>query len=127
MVLLGMSGFSQRLRSEMEYLGLTRKELAAQSGIHQRALDAYLEAQQSMPPADKAVQIAGVLGLSVEYLVTGKDTWQLAGDTSFAQPFHFRDTLDDMAALPEGILTPIKVLIKSLAENERRKAGKSKR
>jgi len=69
-----MSEFSKRMRSEIEYLGLTQKEFAAKAGIKKRALDAYLRTQQSMPPADIAVKIASALGLSVEYLITGKET-----------------------------------------------------
>lgn len=113
-----MPDFSQRLRYEMEYAGLTRKELAAKAGIQKRALDAYLEAQQSMPPADKAVRIAAALGLSVEYLVTGRECRQ-AVDVSKYLPF--KDILDDLAVLPEKTLEPIRAVIKSFAGRERGK------
>jgi len=53
-----MTSFSKRLHSEIEYIGLNRKEFAAKAGIKKRALDAYLGPQQSMPPADIAVKIA---------------------------------------------------------------------
>ena len=102
----------------MEYLGLTRKEFAAKAGIKKRALDAYLEAQQSMPPADKAVQMATVLGISVEYLVTGKEYKKAVDVSGYLQ---FRDILDDLAVLPAGVLGPIKAVIKTFAECERRK------
>jgi len=105
----------------MEYLGLTRKEFAAKSGIKKRALDAYLEAQQSMPPADKAVQMASVLGISVEYLVTGNE-YKKGGDISIY--VQFKDILDDLAELPAGVLGPIKAVIKSFAEGERKKRNR---
>ena len=109
-----MSDFSKRLRSEIEYLGLTQKEFAAKAGIKKRALDAYLRAQQSMPPADTAVKIASALGLSVEYLVTGKEYRKTVDISKYIR---FKDILDDMACLPDETLGPIKELIKSFARN----------
>jgi len=113
-----MSDFSRRLRSEIEYLGLTQKEFAAKAGIKKRALDAYLRAQQSMPPADTAVKIAAALGLSVEYLVTGKAYRQSVDISGYLR---FRDILDDLAVLPDEILDSVKAMIKTAANNERRK------
>jgi transcriptional regulator with XRE-family HTH domain len=113
-----MPYFSQRLRSEIEYIGLNRKEFAAKAGIKKRALDAYLGSQQSMPPADAAVKIAAALGVSVEYLVTGKE-YQKSIDIS--QYLQFRDILDDLAVLPETVLDPIKTVIKTFADKERKK------
>jgi len=119
-----MSDFSQRLRYEMEYIGLTRKELAAKAGIQKRALDAYLEAQQSMPPADKAVKIAAALGLSVEYLVTGKEYKQ---GVDVSRYLRFKDVIDDLAVMPDRALEPIRAVIRSFAESERKKAKLGKR
>jgi transcriptional regulator with XRE-family HTH domain len=113
-----MTDFSQRLRSEIEYIGLNRKEFAAKAGIEKRALDAYLGAQQSMPPADTAVKIASALGLSVEYLVTGKEYRQTVDISGYLQ---FRDLLDDLSILPDAILEPVKTMIKAAADNERKK------
>jgi transcriptional regulator with XRE-family HTH domain len=113
-----MTGFSQRLRSEIEYIGLNRKEFAAKAGIQKRALDAYLGPQQSMPPADTAVKIASALGVSVEYLVTGKEYQKSIDISDYLQ---FRDILDDLSVLPNEILTPIKAMIKTAADNEHKK------
>ena len=113
-----MSGFSQRLRSEIEYHGLNQKEFAAKAGIKKRALDAYLWAQQSMPPADAAVKIASALGVSVEYLVTGKEYQKSIDISDYLQ---FRDILDDLVVLPDEILGTLKTVIKTFAENERKK------
>ena len=113
-----MSEFSQRLRSEIEYIGLTRKEFAAKAGIKKRALDTYLGPQQSIPPADIAVKIASVLGLSVEYLMTGKEFRQSVDISDYLR---FRDVLDDLLLLPDEILDPIKAMIKTAANNERKK------
>jgi len=113
-----MVDFASRLRSEINYIGLNQKEFAVKAGIKKRALDAYLGAQQSMPPADIAVKIASALGLSVEYLVTGKE---LRRSIDISKYIQFRDILDDLAILPDEILNPIKAMIKTAADHERKK------
>jgi transcriptional regulator with XRE-family HTH domain len=65
--------FKENLRAELDYLDLTVKELSSKTGIAKGTLDCYLGARASMPPADIAVEIANALGVSVEYLVTGKE------------------------------------------------------
>ncbi len=68
-----METFAERLKEEMDYLGLTRKELAYKADVKVRALDMYLGTQGSMPPADVAVRLAKALNVTVEYLVTGTE------------------------------------------------------
>jgi len=65
-------GFNENLKGELEYRGMPVKELAYKTGIPKQTIDKYLLSNGSMPPADKAVAIAHVLGVSVEYLVTGR-------------------------------------------------------
>ena len=65
--------FRKILRNELDYQGLTVKELAAKSSVAKGAIDSYLGKQASMPPADAAVRIAAALGVTVEYLVNGQD------------------------------------------------------
>ena len=65
--------FRRNLREELDYQGLTVKELAAKSMVAKGAIDSYLGKQASMPPADSAVRIAAALGVTVEYLVNGQD------------------------------------------------------
>ena len=67
-------GFGENLKQELIYSGMVKKELAALSGVHKRAIDTYVRSNSSMPPADTAVKIAKVLGVTVEYLVTGEDS-----------------------------------------------------
>jgi len=67
-------GFNENLKGELEYKGMPVKELAHKTGIPKQTIDKYLLSNSSMPPADKAVVIAQVLGISVEYLVTGNKT-----------------------------------------------------
>jgi transcriptional regulator with XRE-family HTH domain len=113
-----MPSFADRLRSEIEYACLNQKEFAAKAGIKKRALDGYLGAQKSMPPADVAVRIASALGLSVEYLVTGKESKSPVDLSKYMQ---FRDVIDNLLVLPDEILGPIKTMIQSAADHEREK------
>ena len=68
--------------------------------------------------ADIAVKIASTLGLSVEYLVTGKEYQQSVDISAYLK---FREMPDDLETLPEEILDSIKVMIKAAADKEREK------
>ena len=65
--------FRRILREELDYQGLTVKELAAKSAVAKGAIDSYLGKQASMPPADTAARLANALGVTVEYLLNGQD------------------------------------------------------
>jgi len=67
------SDFKTNLRAELDYHGLTVKELSAKTGIAKGTLDCYLGVRASMPPADIAAKIAESLGVTVEYLVSGQE------------------------------------------------------
>ena len=66
-------GFRENLRSQLEYLGMPVKELAARSGIKKRTIESYLGTRSYKPSAEAAVSIAKALGVTVEYLVTDAD------------------------------------------------------
>ena len=66
-------GFKDRLRQEIEYKGLLVKELSAEVGISNSTFLSYIDARGVLPNVETAVKIASALGVSVEYLVTGKD------------------------------------------------------
>ena len=66
--------FKENLKSELAYQDILVKELADRTGISKRTLDNYLRDKNSNPTAENAVKIAQALGVSVEYLVTGKET-----------------------------------------------------
>ena len=78
--------FRKTLRDELDYQGLTVKELAAKSMVAKGAIDSYLGKQASMPPADTAVRIAAVLGVTVEYLVNGQDSSREIPTPFFSSP-----------------------------------------
>lgn len=66
-------GFKENLKDELKYKGMLVKELAAKSGIPKGTIDHYLAEKNTEPVAENAVKIAHALGVSVEYLVTGKN------------------------------------------------------
>ena len=49
------------------------KELSAKTGISRHTLDNYLNTHNALPNAEAAVKIAQALGVTVEYLITGRD------------------------------------------------------
>jgi transcriptional regulator with XRE-family HTH domain len=53
---------------------LGQKELAHKADISLRNIENYLRENASIPSAEKAVQIAQALGVTVEYLVTGNNS-----------------------------------------------------
>jgi len=66
-------GFKENLKSELLYSGMLVKELATKSGVNKYSLDNYLNKRGQVPSVEAAVKIARSLGVSVEYLVTGKE------------------------------------------------------
>jgi transcriptional regulator with XRE-family HTH domain len=74
--ILLLMGFKENLKEQLSFSGIYVKELAALSGVKKQTIDSYLNVHSCMPSADAAVAIAQVLGVSVEYLVTGKDAKQ---------------------------------------------------
>ena len=66
-------GFRENLKSELIYKDMLVKELAAKAGISQHTLNNYLNVREHIPTLDIAVKIAQALGVSVEYLATGKE------------------------------------------------------
>jgi len=66
-------GFRKNLRNELDYQGITIKELSARTGIPVATLDCYLGTRATIPSVDAAYKIARALQVSVEYLITGED------------------------------------------------------
>jgi len=65
--------FRENLRNELNYQGVTIKELSARTGIPVATLDCYLGTRATMPSAETAVKIAQALHVTVEYLVLGEN------------------------------------------------------
>ena len=64
--------FRDNLRETLDFLYIGQKELAAKTGLSLKTIENYVKKDSSIPSADKAVLIAQTLGVTVEYLVTGK-------------------------------------------------------
>jgi transcriptional regulator with XRE-family HTH domain len=106
-------GFRDNLKQELNFNGMLVKELAAATEIPKRALDTYLLCENaSMPPADTAVKIARALGVSVEYLVTGKET---------ALPTDIRHMVKDLLRLGEEDRKIAATLINALLDKNKAK------
>ena len=58
---------------ELKYKGMTRKALASEAGFNLGNVGKGIK-RGSSPSADTAVKIAKVLGVTVEYLVSGSDS-----------------------------------------------------
>ena len=67
-----MSEFWNRVDEELEYKGLNRAFLARECNFSVTNIGQGIKLG-STPSADTAVKIASVLGVSVEYLVTGEN------------------------------------------------------
>ena len=66
-------GFKETLKDELIFQDIQTKELAVKTGISLSTLNHYLAANGNAPSAENALKIAQVLGISVEYLMTGKN------------------------------------------------------
>ena len=68
------SNFRENLRNELNYQGLTIKELSARTDIPVSTLDCYLGTRATVPSVDAALKIAQALRVSVDYLIIGEKT-----------------------------------------------------
>ena len=108
-------GFKENLKSELTYSGILVKELATLSGVNKRAIDNYLNNHNCMPSADTAVRIAGALGVTVEYLVTGRKREERH---TFSRSVDIGAILKDLESLTRRDQKIVFDLVKSLKELE---------
>ncbi|MBR1614655.1 MAG: helix-turn-helix transcriptional regulator [Treponema sp.] len=96
--------FRENLKSELEFKNMKVKELSEKTGISRRTIDQYLSAAAKMPSAENAVKIAQALGVSVEYLVTGKPS--AVSDADIAREIQlfqkYRPLIAKMETLPKN-------------------------
>jgi transcriptional regulator with XRE-family HTH domain len=64
--------FRENLRNELNFQGITIKELSARTGIPIATLDCYLGTRATVPSVNAAFKIARALRVSVEYLINGE-------------------------------------------------------
>ena len=65
--------FKETLKDELVYKNLQSKELSARTVISLHTINHYLVQNGNAPSAENAYKIAKALGVSVEYLLTGKN------------------------------------------------------
>lgn len=65
--------FRENLRDELNYKDVRIKELSEKTKISIGTINHYLAEKSTEPTAENAVKIARALGVTVEYLVTGKN------------------------------------------------------
>ena len=63
--------FKENLKEAMYCKNLATVQLAALTGINSGTISSYLKTKNSMPPVDKALKLAKVLDVSVDFLVNG--------------------------------------------------------
>jgi len=68
-----MTNFHRRLNDYIKRSKLTLDEISVKSGISRKTIQNWTRnASPTMPRIDQGVMVSGVLGISAEYLVTGK-------------------------------------------------------
>ncbi|MBR6143513.1 MAG: helix-turn-helix transcriptional regulator [Treponema sp.] len=111
--------FSTRLKEEIEFADLRYKELAERSGVAERALYNYVATKNpSMPPADVAVKIASALGVSVEYLVTGKTTKTQESKIDLQKIYKYLHLVDRIDKLSEQKIKLIQTIVDEISKWE---------
>jgi transcriptional regulator with XRE-family HTH domain len=108
-------GFKENLKAELAFKNILIKELASISGVNRRTIDNYMREDGSMPSADAAVRIAGALGVTVEYLITGHKQQERSSSPPFPDS---RVVLKNLEMLNKRDRKIVLNLIKSLKNME---------
>ena len=103
--------FALNLRNMMNIRNIEIKQLAKMTGISKNTIDNYLSGQKSLPNAENAVKIAQILNVSVEQLVTGKNTLE-ANIALF--PFSIQRIVNDLLQLDESDIPAVTALVSEL-------------
>jgi transcriptional regulator with XRE-family HTH domain len=100
--------FRDNLRETLDFVGMEQKELAAKTGISLKTIENYVKKDSCIPVADKAVLIAQALGVTVEYLITGKKPQKTS-----PQPQH-KEITDILSKLNKSNYETITAIAKTL-------------
>jgi transcriptional regulator with XRE-family HTH domain len=88
----------KKLKQAIAGRGLTTAELAKKSGVKKRTIDNWLYGKSPNPEVKEFLKAAAALGVSVEYLVYGKDGSGLTEDETLMLAI-FRDMPKQRRAL----------------------------
>ncbi len=129
--------FWQNVEKELEYRGISRKELAFRAKIAYQGIGLGIE-RQSMPRVDTAIKISKVLEVPLEYLIddadleirpagSGKNKSRteklgcIEDSTTESHYFEFyrkyRKLIDNLEKIPLKMKQPIENMIVHLADN----------
>ena len=86
------------------------KEVSAKVGVSNSTFLSYVDSRAVLPNVETAVKIAQVLGVSVEYLVTGKDP-----NIKRINNKDIRDLIYEIENLTEEKMKIAKVIIHSIS------------
>ena len=92
-------GFRENLKAELAKADIRVKELAELSGIKKQTIDSYLRENGYTPSAVAAVNIARALGVSVEYLVMGRETQKSKSPSSSSLYHELRPLIQSLEQL----------------------------
>lgn len=106
------------VEAEAKYKNITNKELAAKAGFDPSNISKGKK-DGSFPAVDTAVRIAQVLGVTVEFLVTGKSPSTNPNDSYYdISKFHkFSKTIEDLDRMDDHTRKSIISLINDLSPN----------
>lgn len=110
--------FKNTLRAELDFQDIKLKELASRTGISQRTLEGYVNTRSSIPPADVAVKIADALGVSVEYLVRGKENVKKTQNQDETKNNSLSDFINELPITKKKFLKQIILLLKNFKIDE---------
>ena len=112
-----LMNFWEIVDEELEYKNIDRKELASKVGFNVSNISKRIR-ENNIPSADTAVQIAKILGVSVEYLVTGQNSENLESEDTYETALFkkYRLLIKKIEQLPESTKEGLKFLIDKLSE-----------
>ncbi len=111
-------GFWANVEKEMEYQGISRKELAYKADISYSGIGLGLE-RDSMPGADTALKVAKTLRVSIEYLLNGTSSHADTEETGNGGKY--KTAIADLETLPQEIRAPVLEMIHRLSVSYRKK------
>ena len=100
--------FKENLRDELFLQDIKIKELSGKIGIPYSTILSYVCSKSSLPKVDVAYKIAEALGVTVEFLMTGKPSDNYKKSLSA--------TYRELVSLPPNIVSSVQVLIHSYYE-----------
>lgn len=109
--------FKERLRSEMEYKGISGKELADKAGISYSTFLSYIDARGTLPNVETAVRLAKILGVTVEYLVNGENVKTSASQFQNNELMYADSSLNNFIKKYEKLSSRDKKLLSTFADS----------